>query len=150
MVSNRKPMEQNPKQVTVMVSGGFDPFHVGHLEYLKAAKKLGDKLLVVINSDEWLIRKKGKAFMSEDDRYALLAAYQFVDQVEILRSERDDVSEAIARFKPDIFAKGGDRTLESLPIQEVHACVKIGCKIVTNVGGEKIRSSSELLNNYNL
>lgn len=131
-----------------MVSGGFDPIHVGHLEMLKEAKELGDKLLVVLNCDDWLTRKKGKFFMNQDDRAELIKSIKYVDNVYVLQSVRDDVGEAIEKFKPDIFANGGDRKDEA-SIPEAEICKKLGVEMVFNVGQSgKIRSSSDLLKTY--
>ena len=131
----------------VMVSGGFDPVHVGHVRMFEEAKKLGDKLLVVINCDDWLLRKKGQKFMSGDDRAEIIKALRCVDAVHVLESDRMDVSEAIERFKPAIFANGGDRKDEK-DIPESEVCQRLGVKMIFNVGGGKLRSSSELLHSY--
>ena len=132
----------------VMVSGGFDPLHVGHLEMLEEAKKLGDRLVVVLNCDEWLVRKKGRRLMQEEDRAALVKGLKFVDDVYVLKTDRDDVGEAIEKFKPHIFANGGDRKDET-SIPEASICKKFGVEMVFNVGKRgKIRSSSELLDDY--
>ncbi|GMQ95539.1 MAG: hypothetical protein BMS9Abin13_658 [Patescibacteria group bacterium] len=131
----------------VMVSGGFDPVHVGHLRMFEEAKKLGDQLLVVINSDEWLVRKKGRVFMMQEDRMEIIKGFGCVNDVHILESERDDVGEAIAQFKPHVFANGGDRKDEA-DIPEARVCKELGIEMVFNVGGEKLRSSSSLLGTY--
>jgi cytidyltransferase-like protein len=131
----------------VMVSGGFDPVHVGHLRMFEAAKKLGDELLVVVNCDRWLIKKKGKKFMSSADRSEIIRGFKCVDDVYVLETERMDVGEAIEHFKPAIFANGGDRRAEK-DIPEAEACKRLGIEMVFNVGGGKLRSSSELLQHY--
>ncbi len=139
-------MSKNEK--TVMVSGGFDPIHIGHLEMLEEAKKLGDKLIVVLNCDAWLIRKKGKYFMAQEDRAALIKSIEFVDDVFVLETDRDDVGEAIEKIKPHIFANGGDRKNEN-DIPEAKICRELGVEMIFNVGKSgKIRSSSELLKRY--
>lgn len=131
-----------------MVSGGFDPVHIGHLEMFKEARELGDRLLVVLNCDDWLMRKKGKFFMNQDDRAALIKSIKYVDDVHVLQTERDDVGEAIEKFHPDIFANGGDRKDEA-SIPEAKICRELGIDMVFNVGRSgKIRSSSELLAKY--
>jgi len=131
-----------------MISGGFDPLHIGHLEMIKEAKKLGDKLLVVLNCDDWLVRKKGKYFMNQNDRAELVGSIRYVDDVYVLQSDSNDVGEAIAKFKPDIFANGGDRKDEA-SIPEAKLCKEFGIEMVFNVGKSgKIRSSSDLLKNY--
>lgn len=132
-----------------MVSGGWDPVHIGHVRLFQEAKKLGTKLIVVLNCDAWLIRKKGKAFMAQDERAELIRGFECVDEVFILESDRNDVVEAIQKFRPHIFANGGDRK-EEKDIPEAEICKKLGVEMVFNVGGGKIRSSSELLKNYHI
>jgi cytidyltransferase-like protein len=137
---------------TVAVSGGFDPIHIGHVRLIKKARKLGDKLVVILNNDNWLIAKKGKAFMPQEERKEVLLALEAVDEVVITEHKPDDpdrsVSDALMKVKPDIFANGGDRTLKNVP--EDLACNKLGCEMVYNVGeGGKVQSSSSLINNSN-
>ena len=131
----------------VMVSGGFDPAHIGHLQLFREAKELGDTLIVVLNCDRWLIRKKGRVFMKQEDRAAIIREFRGVDEVYILETDRDDVGEAIEKFKPDIFANGGDQR-EEKDIPEAELCRKLGVRMVFNVGGGKLRSSSKLLSAY--
>jgi len=136
------------KQITVAVSGGFDPIHVGHIRLFQAAKKLGDKLIVILNNDNWLRAKKGYVFMPELERKELLAALGCIDKVIITKHHKNpkdmSVCQELSRIKPDIFTNGGDRFKENVP--EVKICRKIGCRIVFNVGrGGKIQSSSNLL-----
>jgi len=137
--------EKDP--VVVMVSGGFDPLHIGHLGMFKEARKLGDKLLVVVNCNAWLKRKKGKAFMFQEDRAEIIKELKCVDDVYVLESDADDVCEAIEKFRPDIFANGGDRKNEA-DIPEAKLCKSLGIEMVFNVGPGKIRSSSDLLEAY--
>lgn len=143
----------------VMVSGGFDPIHIGHIRYIQSAKKLGDYLVVVLNNDNWLRKKKGKEFMKEKDRKEIIEAIKGVDKVVISRHEKNpkdmSVSKELLRIKPDIFASGGDRNkkdsanpLSSL-YTDLRACEKTGTQMIFNVGhGGKIRSSTDLLTNY--
>jgi len=141
------PEKFNKKRV-VMVSGGFDPVHVGHLEMFKEAKKLGDVLIAVVNCDSWLVRKKGKFFMNQKDRAELIRNIGYVDDVYILENRSDDVGVAIEKIRPHVFANGGDRKDESL-IPESPTCKKLGVEMIFNVGKSgKIRSSSELLEKY--
>lgn len=134
--------------MTVLASGGFDPLHIGHVHYLQEARKLGDRLIVIVNSDDWLRRKKGKAFMPEDDRAEIVRAIVPDAYVTVLHSDTDTIEDALYEFKPHIFAKGGDRTIDNIPEPERAACLDIKASIVTNVGGGKIRSSSDLLAAY--
>lgn len=133
----------------VAVSGGFDPVHIGHVRLFKEARKLGDKLVVILNNDNWLIKKKGKPFMPEEERKEILLALRDVDEVVLTEHGPDDpdtsVNRTLMKVKPDIFANGGDRVKENVP--EDLVCNKIGCEMVYNVGGEKIQSSSELIKN---
>jgi D-beta-D-heptose 7-phosphate kinase/D-beta-D-heptose 1-phosphate adenosyltransferase len=129
--------------ITVAISGAFDPIHAGHIRYIREAAKLGDRLVVILNSDDFLLRKKGFVFMPFAERKEILESIQGVD--EVIASIDDDltVSKTLELIKPDIFAKGGDRTgLENIP--EAETCHKIGCELVTNVGGDIIRSKSDL------
>jgi D-beta-D-heptose 7-phosphate kinase/D-beta-D-heptose 1-phosphate adenosyltransferase len=135
----------------VVVSGGFDPVHIGHVRMFEEAKALvgtEGRLVVVLNCDAWLVRKKGKAFMQQDDRAEIIRAFACVDDVYILESDRNDVGEALEHIKPHIFANGGDRR-NTQDIPEAVVCEKHGIEMVFNIGeGGKIRSSSELLRNY--
>ena len=143
-------MKKKKKKV-VMVSGGFDPLHVGHVRMFQKAKALGDELVVVINNDNWLKKKKGFVFMPERERKELIAAVASVDRVVLTRhkegTEDMSVNAELTRIHPHIFANGGDRTKSNIP--EVPVCESIGCKMVFNIGkGGKIQSSSWLLSKY--
>lgn len=142
---NRNLREHNYMKI-VAVSGGFDPFHTGHLEMFREAKKLGDFLVVFLNSDEFLERKKGKSFMNINDRKLLLEAVKYVDKVVPVIDKDDSVCETLKEHKPHIFANGGDRTKDNVP--EVDVCKELDIKMVWGVGGGKTRSSSELLDDY--
>ena len=125
----------------VAVSGYFDPIHVGHLEYLKMAKSLGDKLVVIINSDYQASLKKGKSFMPEQDRLEIVQALRCVDEVFLSIDKDKSVCKSLEHLKPDIFANGGDRSLEEIP--ETAVMKKYSIEMVDGLG-EKIRSSSEI------
>ena len=125
----------------VAVSGYFDPIHVGHLEYLKMAKSLGDKLVVIINSDYQASLKKGKSFMPEQDRLEIIQALRCVDEVFLSIDKDKSVCKSLEHLKPDIFANGGDRSLEEIP--ETAVMKKHNIEMVDGLG-EKIRSSSEI------
>lgn len=140
---------------TVAVSGGFDPIHIGHINLIREAKALGNRLVVIVNNDNWLKKKKGFAFMNEKERAAVLAAIRYVDEVIISNHQPDpkdmSVSENLEQLRPDIFANGGDRNEkdaanpESSLYRDIETCRKLAIKMVFNVGGEKIQSSSELV-----
>jgi len=125
----------------VAVSGYFDPIHVGHLEYLKMAKSLGDKLVVIINSDYQAGLKKGKSFMPEQDRLEIVQALRCVDEVFLSIDKDKSVCKSLEYLKPNIFANGGDRSLEEIP--ETAVMKKNNIEMVDGLG-EKIRSSSEI------
>ncbi len=136
---------------TVVVSGGFDPIHIGHIRYMQKAKALGDRLIVILNNDNWLRKKKGKEFMNEKERKEIIEALSCVDKVAISSHPKNpkdmSVAKDLARIKPDIFANGGDRFADNIP--EFKVCKKLGIKMVFNVGhGGKVRSSSDLLKSY--
>jgi cytidyltransferase-like protein len=141
--------------ITVAISGGFDPVHIGHIRLIKEAKNLGDRLVVIANNDNWLIKKKGFTFMLQNERKAILEAILGVDEV-ITTSHPENpadmsVSEELKKIKPNIFANGGDRNEtdaanpKSSLYKDIETCKKLGIKMVFNVGGEKIQSSSALV-----
>ena len=125
----------------IIVSGGFDPLHSGHIEHFRAAKELGDILIVGLNSDEWLTRKKGKPFMDEKDRIKIIEAIEWVDEVFLSIDMDKTVCKSLEAIKPNIFTNGGDRTIEEIP--ESIVCKKYGIEILDGLG-KKIRSSSDL------
>lgn len=132
---------------TVVVSGGFDPVHIGHVRMFNEARALGDRLVVILNNDNWLMKKKGFVFMSEAERKEIIEAFRAVDEVVLTKHEvaTNDMSvcAALEEIKPDIFANGGDRKIDNIP--EVATCESIGCEMVFNIGrGGKVQSSSEL------
>ncbi len=133
----------------VLVTGGFDPLHSGHIEYFKAARQLGDKLVVGLNSDEWLSRKKGKAFMPFNERLAIISHLNMVDSVISFIDLDGSAIQAIKNVQimfPDdqiIFANGGDRTANNIP-----EIIEKNVIFVFGVGGNKKTSSSELLRNW--
>ena len=128
-------------KVVVAVSGYFDPMHVGHLEYLLLASKLGDKLIVIVNNNYQAELKKGEFFMHEKDRMEIVAALKCVDEVFLSIDRDSSVCKSLEALKPNIFANGGDRSLEEIP--ETAVMKKYNIKMVDGLG-EKIRSSSDL------
>lgn len=136
-------MPRKPK--VVVVCGGYDPVHIGHIRQFKEAKALGDKLIVILNDDNWLIKKRGYVFMPYNERKEVLESIKYVDEV-VGRIDKDNtVTKTLEKLRPDIFAKGGDRTPNNMPDTEIETCKKLGIRIVYGVGGEKIQSSSWLL-----
>ena len=141
--------ELNGRMVVVFTSGFFDPIHRGHIALFREAKKLGDRLIVHTHRDECCARKKGYLFMPLDDRLEILQSIKYIDEVIVCEPGCDlTVAGVLERLRPDIFAKGGDRTLENLPKSEVDVCGRLGIKIVFNVGGGKAQSSSWIVENF--
>lgn len=143
-----KKHSSKKEPVVVAVSGGFDPVHIGHVRMFNEAKKLGDKLVVILNNDNWLKLKKGYAFMPEAERKEILESFKAVDEVVLSRHAENtkDISiiEELRRIRPHIFAKGGDRHSGEIP--ETPVCREIGCTVVNDIGhGGKVQSSSELV-----
>ena len=125
----------------VAISGYFDPLHVGHLEYINMAKKLGDKLVVIVNNNYQCELKKGKPFMDEKDRVTIVSNLKNVDEVFLSIDKDKTVCASLEKIKPDIFANGGDRKNYEIP--ESVICKKYDIKIIDGLG-DKIRSSSDL------
>jgi cytidyltransferase-like protein len=137
-----------------LVSGGFDPVHVGHLRMLQDAKKLSNKVIVLLNNDEWLIKKKGKPFMNENQRKEILEEFTSVSKVIIQKFSDKSSTKAIEEFvlnnqnKTICYCNGGDRSnIEN--IHESEICKNLKVHLEFGVGGEdKIESSSKLTKNY--
>ena len=131
------------KPVVVAVSGYFNPLHVGHLEMIEKSRKLGDKLVAIVNNDYQVKLKGSVPFMSQADRLKIVSALRYVDEV-FLSIDRDaTVCKSLAKVKPNIFANGGDRkSLNDVP--EFGICSKLGIKMVDGLG-KKIRASSKLI-----
>ena len=129
----------------VLITGGFDPIHSGHIAYLQAAKKLGDILVVGVNSDAWLTRKKGRAFMPLQERAAILRAVAGVDFVIDFDDSDNSARHAIWMVRQSypqdhiIFANGGDRTQTNIPEMTVQ---DTNLEFVFGVGGENKQNSS--------
>ena len=146
------------KKKIVAISGGFDPIHVGHVRLMQEAKKLGDKLIVILNNDHWFSIKGRELFMTGEERKEIIEALECVDEVILTNHKPSDkiydrntkeysVCKELEKIKPDIFANGWDRFKEDVP--EVETCNRLSIKMVFNIGkGGKIRSSSDLLKEY--
>lgn len=135
----------------VVVSGGFDPVHVGHLQMLEQAKSLGDHLIVILNSDRFLQNKKGYVFMPFKERKKILLGFKAVDKVVKCIDKDNTVIETLKNLKlkdkVDIFANGGDRkSIEDIPESKI--CKEYNIEMVFGIGGGKIQSSSELVKKF--
>ena len=135
------------RKKTAIVSGYFDPLHIGHIEYFKLAKELADELVVIVNNREQCLLKKSDEFMDERDRLEIVYHLDMVDEV-LISTDKDKTVckslEMIAQFKPYndlVFCNGGDRDASNSP--EVKVCSKLGIEFQQGLG-KKIRSSSEM------
>jgi len=131
---------------TVMVSGGFDPIHVGHVRMILDAAEHGD-VIVVANSDDWLKRKKGYIFMPFEERKEIIESIRGVLKVVSVNDADNTVCAALIEHEPDFFANGGDRKQDNTP--EKIVCEGLGIEMLWNIGGGKIQSSSDLVKNAN-
>jgi len=134
------------KKKTAIVSGYFDPLHIGHLEYFKMAKDLADELIVIVNNRKQCMMKKGDEFMDEKDRLEIIFHLDMVDEAILAEDNDKSVTETIKtikRMKPFdelVFCNGGDRDASNSP--EVQVCSELGIDFQQGLG-KKIRSSSE-------
>ncbi len=133
---------------TVVVSGGFDPIHIGHVRMLQEARALGDKLIVVLNNDAWLRTKKGFAFMPQEERAEIIAAFSFVDEVMLSLHDEDDPGPFSSKGVGDNQTRyicEWRRSEDVSDIPEAEICQKYNIQMVFNVGkGGKVQSSSWL------
>jgi D-beta-D-heptose 7-phosphate kinase/D-beta-D-heptose 1-phosphate adenosyltransferase len=133
----------------VVVSGYFDPIHIGHLEMMKLAKEFGDELVVIVNNDKQAKLKKGKAFMAEEDRLKIVKAIRYVDAAFISVDDDKTVCGSLKKVRRNyqeydiVFANGGDRRKKEIP--ESKTCKNLNIKMIDGLG-DKIRSSSEMVN----
>ena len=136
----------------IIVSGGFDPVHKGHIRMFREAANLGHQVIIGLNSDEWLSRKKGKPFMKWEERAEILESCKFVTQV-LSMDDSDDTASDIIRQVANLyknqnmniyFANGGDRKKGNVP--ELDVCKDLNVVMLWGIGGGKIQSSSWLIN----
>lgn len=127
----------------IAVSGGFDFLHYGHVRYIQDAARFGD-VIVILNSDSWLMRKKGYVVQLWEQRAEILHAIKGVKDVIMAADDDDTVSKTLRILYPDYFAKGGDRTNDNTP--ELEVCIELGINMLWNMGGNKIASSQKLIN----
>ena len=135
-------MNSKKGKKVVAVSGYFNPMHVGHLEMLEKAKKLGDYLVVILNSDYQVGLKGRVPFMPGKDRKKIVEAIRYVDEVFPSTDKDLSVCESLRQVRPDIFANGGDRHQGEVP--EASVCRELGIEMVDGMG-KKIRSSSIMI-----
>jgi len=126
----------------IAISGGFDPVHVGHIQMIQAAQNYG-KVVVIVNSDKWLLGKKGYIFMPFEERCAIIGALSGVLNVIGVDDSDGSVCEALKKIKPNYFGNGGDRTDKNIP--ELDLCKELGVDTVFGLGGAKVQSSSKLV-----
>tara|TARA_R110000824_G_scaffold178785_1_gene358646 strand:- start:1144 stop:1599 length:456 start_codon:yes stop_codon:yes gene_type:complete len=127
----------------IAVSGGFDPLHWGHVKMIAEASRYGP-VMVILNSDAWLKRKKGYVFMSWRERACIMGNIKGVSIVTAVDDSDDTVTEALKRHHPTYFANGGDRKETNTP--EMDVCNELSIEMLWNIGGEKDQSSSALVN----
>lgn len=139
----------------VVVTGGWDPIHSGHIAYINAARRLGDKLVVGLNSDEWLIRKKGYRFLPMAERQTIIGNLKAVDYTFEFNDSDGSACDAIVKmaahypFHNIIFANGGDRTKENIPELKLSASYPGRLSFAFGVGGDtKLNSSSWIIDNF--
>lgn len=136
----------------VLITGGFDPIHSGHISYIQAARQLGDVLIVGVNSDDWLVRKKGKYFLPFEERSCIVNAIKGVSDVVAFNDDDGSAKDAITKVRlmyPEshiMFANGGDRTSKNIPEMDIK---DFNVSFVFGIGGQdKQNSSSWILNNW--
>lgn len=137
----------------VITSGFFNPIHSGHINLFREAKKFGDILIVIVNNDEQVRLKGNINFMQEQERVEIIKAIRYVDDVFLSIDKDISITESLKTVAKKhqgnelFFAKGGDRNADNIPDKEKKVCQEFNIKVISGVGGDKIQSSSRLLNN---
>ena len=139
------------RKSVIIMSGGFDPVHKGHIRMFREAANLSINVIVGLNSDKWLTRKKGKPFMNWDERAEIIQSCKYINQVLPFDDSDETANDIIKQvcslyrdFDVNIyFANGGDRTSDNVP--EMKVCDELGVEMIWGLGGGKIQSSSWLI-----
>ena len=142
--------KKKDKKIIVMTSGFFNPIHIGHINLIREAKKLGDFLVVIVNNDLQVKLKGSISFMDEKERIKIIKALRYADKVVLSIDKDRTVAESLKLVVKQhtgkfIFAKGGDRNSGNIPESEKKVCKDFKIKIVNSVGGGKVQSSSWLI-----
>ena len=127
----------------ICISGGFDPVHIGHLRMMQEAALYGN-VVAIVNSDNWLMRKKGYIFMPFKERCEIIEGLSCITATSHVEDLDNSVCEALRRLRPDYFANGGDRKTDNTP--EIALCKELEIEMLWGVGGGKVQSSSTLVN----
>ena len=131
--------------IKVAISGYFNPLTIGHIDYIKSAKSLGDYLIVIVNNDKQVDIKGSVPFMKQEERIKILESLRDIDEFFLSIDKDSSIASSLEIIKPDIFANGGDRCTNTQNNKEVDVCTAIGCKVLYGIGGKKVQSSSELI-----
>ena len=139
----------------IITSGFFNPIHIGHINLIQEAKKLGDFLVVIVNNDEQVKIKGSIPFMSEQERIEIIKELKHADDVFLAIDKDKSVAKSLEfiakKYEGDLyFAKGGDRNSSNIPESETKVCQEFNIKIINGVGGGKVQSSSGLLSKINI
>lgn len=138
-------------QKVIITSGYFNPLHVGHINLLREAKALGDRLVVIVNNDAQVGLKGSVAFMPEQERIEIIKALRYTDEIFLSVDQDRTVAKSLAAVAQQypgcqlVFAKGGDRNAGNIPESEAQACQQFNVTIANGVGGGKVQSSSWLI-----
>jgi len=137
------------KYDVIVLSGGFDPMHVGHLRMMQEAAKMAEIVIVGVNSDDWLMRKKGYVFMSHDERREMVQGVRGVSKAMSFDDSDNSACDLLKKVRAlwttfkIAFANGGDRTSENIP--EISVAEELDIDLIWGIGGGKVQSSSELV-----